>query len=813
MRKILSLLLCLSISAIVTAQIKISELPTATGHGTGGWLPIAIGGITKKIKADSLGNGGSGSGTVTSATAAAPLYTTNTTSINPVFHADTSQHAQSLATAYQLKKSKDSVQANINALVIVSSVTPLAPLLNTGTSSNPILKADTGRANAQLATGYDLNKVRDSLQANIAATGAGTVTGVTATAPLHSSGSSTIPNITVDTGRANAYLATGYDLNKVRDSVQANISGLSSTYYPLTGGNLNTGSFLGLPKLNTQPSTPGAGYVSVYMDSLSRLSYVNSAGYRRTYSMRYAGDQLWYFPYKSGGGILPDSSDVWAQINANTAALLARMDSLRNNAGVLEARKNGVFIPQFTLPVGTVTSFSTGNLSPLFTASVATATSTPALSFSLSNAAAYTNFGNNTGSSAAPAFFTNNFADSMRRVGVNVSRRVNGVWLNQYTDSVGSGGGGTATDVNIPLTTSLSAGTIRQNSISFLHTYGTENLFLGRNAGNFTTTASGTNIGIGDSVLYNLTTGVGNTAIGYNAMRTVSAANDNVGIGKLTLKATTGDNNVAIGSSALAANTSGSGNVAIGTFALSQNLGGTTNMAIGVSALQANTSGVNNTAIGGSVLTSNVSGGNNVAIGTGALTANTNSYNTAIGYNAMANNNSGQQNTAVGQQALNDNTSGSYNTAIGLQSQKSVTSSNNSTLGFQSLYNTSSGASNVGIGYYAGKYNTTAGSQIFLNSLDRTNYSGDQTGSPFYAQQSTTVASQIVTLNGSVGINQTAPAASAVLDIPSTTKGVLIPRMTTTQKNAISSPAEGLEVYDLTLHQKSYYNGTTWINY
>ncbi len=65
----------------------------------------------------------------------------------------------------------------------------------------------------------------------------------------------------------------------------------------------------------------------------------------------------------------------------------------------------GVFnIPQYTGNVGTVTSFSSGNLSPLFTTSVATSTSTPALSFSLSNAAANTYFGNNTGSSAAPAF-------------------------------------------------------------------------------------------------------------------------------------------------------------------------------------------------------------------------------------------------------------------------------------------------------------------------------------------------------------------------------------------------------------------------
>jgi len=53
---------------------------------------------------------------------------------------------------------------------------------------------------------------------------------------------------------------------------------------------------------------------------------------------------------------------------------------------------------------GTVTTFSAGTLSPLFTTSVATASTTPALSFSLSNAAANTLFGNWAASAAAPQF-------------------------------------------------------------------------------------------------------------------------------------------------------------------------------------------------------------------------------------------------------------------------------------------------------------------------------------------------------------------------------------------------------------------------
>lgn len=62
---------------------------------------------------------------------------------------------------------------------------------------------------------------------------------------------------------------------------------------------------------------------------------------------------------------------------------------------------------------GTVTNFSAGNLNPLLTTSVANPTTTPALTFSLSNANSYTVFGNNSGASAAPAYFSLTLASAM----------------------------------------------------------------------------------------------------------------------------------------------------------------------------------------------------------------------------------------------------------------------------------------------------------------------------------------------------------------------------------------------------------------
>jgi hypothetical protein len=69
------------------------------------------------------------------------------------------------------------------------------------------------------------------------------------------------------------------------------------------------------------------------------------------------------------------------------------------------------------------------------------------------------------------------------------------------------------------------------------------------------------------------------------------------------------------------------------------------------------------------------------------------------------------------------------------------------------------------------------------------------------------------TLIQNTSFGGTAIAASALLEVQSTTKGVLFPRMTTAQKLAIASPVGGLQVYDTTLNQMSYYNGTAWINF
>jgi hypothetical protein len=63
---------------------------------------------------------------------------------------------------------------------------------------------------------------------------------------------------------------------------------------------------------------------------------------------------------------------------------------------------------------------------------------------------------------------------------------------------------------------------------------------------------------------------------------------------------------------------------------------------------------------------------------------------------------------------------------------------------------------------------------------------------------------------GNVGIGTSSPNANAILDVTSTTKAFMPPRMTTTQKNAIASPTSGMVVFDSTLSKLCVYTGAAW---
>jgi hypothetical protein len=264
-----------------------------------------------------------------------------------------------------------------------------------------------------------------------------------------------------------------------------------------------------------------------------------------------------------------------------------------------------------------------------------------------------------------------------------------------------------------------------------------------------------------------LTDGLANTFIGQSA----GASN------------TTGIFNTANGVDALANNTTGRANTANGQNALYSNTTGNDNIANGQNALYSNTTGDVNTANGKNALYSNTIGFSNTANGKNALYSNTTGYiNTATGTDALYSNTTGYLNTTTGSGALFFNSTGNYNTATGVNA----------------LYSNTTGIFNTALGSYADVL------------------SGDLTNATAIGYNAKVGASNSLVLGGtgadavSVGVGTTTPNASAVLDLTSTDKGMLVPRMTSAQRTAIAPPATGLLVYDTDTNAFWFFNGTDW---
>jgi len=121
-------------------------------------------------------------------------------------------------------------------------------------------------------------------------------------------------------------------------------------------------------------------------------------------------------------------------------------------------------------------------------------------------------------------------------------------------------------------------------------------------------------------------------------------------------------------------------------------------------------------------------------------------------------------------------------------------------------------SNNTAVGHSAGSLITTGAKNTLLGC-----YNGNQSGLDIRTLSNYVVLSDgdgnpriVVNSVGNVGIGTVAPNASALLDVQSTTKGVRMPNMTTTQKNAIVTPAAGLMVFDTTLSKLSVYSGVAW---
>ena len=146
-----------------------------------------------------------------------------------------------------------------------------------------------------------------------------------------------------------------------------------------------------------------------------------------------------------------------------------------------------------------------------------------------------------------------------------------------------------------------------------------------------------------------LSTGAGNTGLGWRSLFLDTTGSFNTGVGGGALALNNADSNTAVGAAALLLNTSGGGNTAVGSNALLYNDNGSANTANGAFALFENTTGVVNVAIGYLALSNNDNGSGNVAIGEESMVSNiSGSDNTVVGAGAGNNIQVGSNNVYIG---------------------------------------------------------------------------------------------------------------------------------------------------------------------
>ena len=194
------------------------------------------------------------------------------------------------------------------------------------------------------------------------------------------------------------------------------------------------------------------------------------------------------------------------------------------------------------------------------------------------------------------------------------------------------------------------------------------------------TTAEGCN------ALNFLTTGAGNSGLGWYALFSDSIGSFNTGVGAGALVLNNADSNTAVGAVALLLNTTGTQNVAVGTDALVFN-DNDDNTAVGFEALEFNVSAFTNAAVGTFAAQNNDSSGAGLAV-----------FNTAVGGFALQANVDGSENTAVGAGAMESGDGGSNNTAIGEIAGLGITGNSNTCLGHSAGSNLTSGEGNIYIG-------------------------------------------------------------------------------------------------------------------
>ena len=82
----------------------------------------------------------------------------------------------------------------------------------------------------------------------------------------------------------------------------------------------------------------------------------------------------------------------------------------------------------------------------------------------------------------------------------------------------------------------------------------------------------------------------------------------------------------------------------------------------------------------------------------------------------------------------------------------------------------------------------------------------------FTGSNATGYPNEVMRINssGAIGVGTTTPAVSAILDLSSTTRGFLLPSLSTVQRDAVASVTTGLQIYNPTTNSVNTHNGINW---
>jgi hypothetical protein len=275
--------------------------------------------------------------------------------------------------------------------------------------------------------------------------------------------------------------------------------------------------------------------------------------------------------------------------------------------------------------------------------------------------------------------------------------------------------------------------------------------------------------------------------------------------------------NVVVGAYAGVENTVGRYLTLVGAWAGHDNRTGLDNTAFGQLSLQYNQDGNFNTAFGygaGRRFRADSTGGKGLSseniffgwgTGYGPITGpfNTGYRNLFVGYQTGFHWQTGNDNTLIGHRSGENGNGADWNVSVGARSLLRLTTGDyNIGLGGFALQNIDAGIRNIGIGYNSGYNNSNGSDNIVIGNN--------------MATSSASASNEVILgFNGTEKLTYN-KATNDIwefqggIEINSTSNGFLPPRLTTTERDLISSPSAGLIIYNTTTNKHQGYNGTIW---